>query len=97
VREAAGPRLSEIELHVNVGLVHVGDGTEGATAIEQRAARTGQPPAEVAASPGTLVGSVDAIVERLHALREQHGVSYYVVPGRAMAAFAPVIARLATQ
>ena len=39
-------------------------------------------PEQVLESPGTLVGSVDAIVEQLLARRELHGVSYYVIQGR---------------
>ena len=96
VREAAGPRLAELELHVNASLVIVGDGQAQAVeaAVAQQAHRSGQTPAQVLASPGTLVGSVAAVVERLHALREQFGLRYWVIPARAMAAFGPVIARL---
>ena len=48
-----------------------------------------------AASPTTLVGSVEAIVEQLHAWREQCDVSYFIVPSRLMDGLAPVIARVA--
>jgi len=41
------------------------------------------------------VGSVDAIIEQLHAWREQCDVSYFIVPSRLMDALAPVIARVA--
>jgi probable F420-dependent oxidoreductase len=94
VRQAAGPRLAELELHVNASLVSVDDGQAGEAAVEQQARRTGQTVAQVLASPGTLVGSVGTVVERLFALREQFGLSYWVIPARAMPAFAPVIARL---
>jgi probable F420-dependent oxidoreductase len=93
VRQAAGERFSEIEIHVNASLVEVGDDHPDA-AVEQVAARTGQTPEQVRESPATLIGSVDAIVDQLHARREQFGVSYYVVQGRVMDAFAPVIDRL---
>ena len=46
-------------------------------------------------SPTTLVGSVDTIVEQLHAWREQCDVSYFIVPSRLMDGLAPVIARVA--
>jgi probable F420-dependent oxidoreductase len=42
-----------------------------------------------------LVGSRDQIIERLVAQRERYGVSYVVVIGDAIDAFAPVVARLA--
>jgi probable F420-dependent oxidoreductase len=92
VRQAAGDRFSKLEIHVNASLVEITD-TPDAT-IEQAATRTGQTAAQVRESPGTLVGSVDAILEQLHARREQFGVTYYVVHGRVMDAFAPVLARL---
>jgi len=92
VRQAAGARVSQLEIHINASLVTVGD--VSAAAVEQLAARRGMTPEQVLESPGTLVGSVDAIVEQLLARRELHGVSYYVIQGRAMDAFAPVIARL---
>jgi hypothetical protein len=93
VREAAGERWGEIEIHVNANLVDVSDGTSAA-ALEAAAQRTGQTVAQVRESPGTLVGSIEGIVEQLHARRAQFGISYYVVHGRAMDAFAPVVARL---
>jgi probable F420-dependent oxidoreductase len=93
VRQAAGDRISALEIHVNASVVDVSD-TPDAT-IEQAAARTGQTASRVRESPGTLVGSVDAILEQLHARREQYGVTYYVVQGRVMDAFAPILARLA--
>jgi probable F420-dependent oxidoreductase len=93
VREAAGDRFDHLELHVNASLVEVADHSSAA-AIERVATRTGQTREQVIDSPGTLVGSVGTIVETLLARREEFGVSYYVVQGRVMDAFAPVIARL---
>ena len=92
VRQAAGDRFSKLEIHVNASVVEITD-TPDAT-IEQAAARTGQTASHVRESPGTLVGSVEAIVDQLHARREQFSVTYYVVHGRVMDAFAPVLARL---
>ena len=43
---------------------------------------------------GTLIGSVDGIVEQLQRRYERYGVNYYVVQGRAMEQFASVVARL---
>jgi hypothetical protein len=45
--------------------------------------------------PGALVGSIDAIVEKLRATREHFDISYAVIPGAAMAECAPIVARLA--
>jgi probable F420-dependent oxidoreductase len=93
VREAAGARFDDLELHVNASLVEVSDNPDE-SAIERVMARTRRTRQQVLESPGTLVGGVPAIVETLHARREQYGISYYVVRARAMDAFAPVVARL---
>jgi probable F420-dependent oxidoreductase len=93
VRSAAGARIDEIEIHVNANVVAVTD--DAAAVLAEAAARTRQTPEQVMASPGTLVGSVDAIVGRIRAQRDQYGINYYVVQGRAMESFAPVVARLA--
>jgi probable F420-dependent oxidoreductase len=93
VRQAAGDRFGELRIHINASNVDVSDNSSDAY-IEQIAGRTGQSPTQILESPGTLVGSVEAIVEQLHARREQYGISYYVVHARFMDAFAPVIARV---
>jgi probable F420-dependent oxidoreductase len=92
VRSAAGERFSALQLHVNASVVAVTD--DPSDALRAFSARTGQPLEEALTSPGVLAGSVEAIVEKLHASREQYGVSYWVMHARAMDAFAPVIARL---
>jgi len=93
VREAAGERFDDLELHVNASLIQVTEHPSEAE-IDRVATRTGQTHAQVLGSPGSLVGSVEAIVETLLARREAYGVSYYVVQGRVMEAFGPVIARM---
>ena len=92
VRQAAGARVNDLELQVSASNIEVTDNPEAA--ISQIAARRNQPEADIAASPGTLVGTEDAIVDHLFAQRELYGVSYYVVHARAMDAIAPIIARL---
>ncbi|MBV9583008.1 MAG: TIGR03621 family F420-dependent LLM class oxidoreductase, partial [Chloroflexi bacterium] len=59
VREAAAERFDNLELHVNASLVQVTD-QPSETEIQRVMDRTGQTRAQVLASPGTLVGSVDA-------------------------------------
>lgn len=93
VGAAAGARYSHIELHVNVS--HVEVTAHRQAALAQLAARLQMAPQDVLQAPTTLVGSVDTIVEQLHAWRERCDVSYFIVPSRLMAALAPVIARVA--
>ena len=45
--------------------------------------------------PHALIGSVEAICDRLQALRERYGISYVNVAQRHLDEFAPVVARLA--
>jgi probable F420-dependent oxidoreductase len=92
VRSAAGERFSSLQLHVNASVVEVTD--DPTDALAAFSARTGQPLQEAQTSPGVLAGSVEAIVEKLHASREQFGVNYWVMHGRNMHGFAQVIARL---
>jgi probable F420-dependent oxidoreductase len=92
VREAAGDRLSEMQLHVNAAVVEVAD--RPSAAVEVYAARTGMTLEDAMASPGVLTGSVDAIVEKLQTIHERYGVSYWVIHARNMDAFSRVIARL---
>ena len=91
--QGKGARFGDLEIHVNASVVDVSDNPSDEY-IERMAARSGQSPAQVLESPGTLVGSVESIVEQLHARREQYGISYYGVHARFMDALTPVIARM---
>jgi len=103
VREAAGPRFSDLELHVNVLRLKITDDRrQGRDEIAARFASL--PPSivsnvladeQILASPYFLVGSIDQIVEDLQARRERYGISYVSVPVEHVDAFSPVIARLA--
>jgi probable F420-dependent oxidoreductase len=93
VREAAGARYEDIELHVNASNIAVTDDADGAlAAIAERLKIT---PEDALDTPATLVGSVDAIVERLLMWREKCDVSYFNLQRRFMDQFAPVVAKLA--
>jgi alkanesulfonate monooxygenase SsuD/methylene tetrahydromethanopterin reductase-like flavin-dependent oxidoreductase (luciferase family) len=80
IREAAGSRYDEIEL----------------TQLFFNVSVDGQPSAPGAQRPGlSLVGSRDQIVDQLLRLREETDVSYIMVIGPVIDAFAPVVAKLA--
>jgi probable F420-dependent oxidoreductase len=93
IKEAAGPRYGELELHVNASNVAVTDDAQGAMAA--LAERTKLSHDDLLNTPQTLVGSVDAIVERLLMWRETCDVSYFNLQRRFMDQFAPVVAKLA--
>lgn len=101
IAAAAGDRLPALELALSVPIVAGGPGSP-VSALERAVAEdpfaqhlASQRPVEaLAASPLVLAGSTSAIVERLQRWRDQHGVTYYVVPAGAADVMAPVLAEL---
>ncbi|HEX8966620.1 MAG TPA: TIGR03621 family F420-dependent LLM class oxidoreductase [Chloroflexota bacterium] len=91
VREAAGERYASLELSA---LVIPRVNAPMRETLEALAVQMRTTPEVVDAMPGTLIGSVEAIVDKLHANRERFDISYAVVPGGALEAMAPVVARL---
>jgi probable F420-dependent oxidoreductase len=94
VRDAAGARFEQLELNALVQQVIVTEDRRGAAdELAQRwSALTAD---DILDSPFVLLGSLDEIVAQLVARRARWGISYYVVFDSAIAAFAPVVARLA--
>jgi alkanesulfonate monooxygenase SsuD/methylene tetrahydromethanopterin reductase-like flavin-dependent oxidoreductase (luciferase family) len=41
-----------------------------------------------------LIGTVDEVVDQLEKRRERYGISFVIVPGDVVEAFAPVVERL---
>jgi probable F420-dependent oxidoreductase len=80
VREAAGERYGQIEFNT----------------LYMRVQVDGQPASSGPAFPGipSVVGSKEQIVEQLLAQRERMDVSYAVIIGTGIDAFAPIVARL---
>ncbi len=95
VRDAAGPRFTEIELNVLTLVVEVDGHLPRERRVDELAARWDLEPAAVRASPHVVIGSPEQVVDDLLAHRERFGISYVTVPEPALAAFAPVVARLA--
>jgi probable F420-dependent oxidoreductase len=95
VRQAAGPRFDQIELSLN--LLAVLDGTI-TPAMRERIRMVHHVEVEELTqlhSPLVVAGSAAAMADHLVGLRERLGVSYVTVPDDQVAAFAPVVARLA--
>lgn len=92
MREAAGDRFDQLELHVLLQHLAITDNAAEAQASLSRRWKIN--PEEVAASPYALLGTVDAIVAQLVTRRDRFGFSYYTVFDRDMEAFAPIIAAL---
>jgi probable F420-dependent oxidoreductase len=93
VREAAGDRFNQIELHTRIHLAIVSDDRAGMA--EALAPALGISPADALESPHALCGTVDQIVDDLLARRERHGIASIGLSLDAMEDMAPVVARLA--
>ncbi len=93
VRTEAGDRFDRLELSMLIWNLCVTDSAqEGA---ERIARESGTTPEHALASPYYLIGSVDAICDRLVELRERFGISYFKIFPRNTTGFAPIVARLA--
>jgi probable F420-dependent oxidoreductase len=93
IRDAAGDRFSQLELHVRVHLVIVTDDRWSmATALGPAFGLT---PEQALRSPHALAGSVEEIVDDLVERRERWGISYVGVGADALHPLAPVVAKLA--
>jgi probable F420-dependent oxidoreductase len=93
VRATAGERYPALELSVFARAPEVTDDVTGAT--RRLAEQMQAPPEDIRASPWALIGSVAAMIERLHQERARYDLSYYVVGAGAIDTFAPVVAALA--
>jgi probable F420-dependent oxidoreductase len=93
VKEAAGERFAEIDLHANCFAAEVTD--RAADALQRIADRIGATPEQALENPANLVGSIDSIVDQLQGWEERTGLNYISLSARVMDAMAPVIARLA--
>ena len=94
VRDAAAERYASLEIaFLNFFTNVTDDATTAATTIGGYMG--GVPPEAVIASPNTLVGSAEALVDEIQARRERWDGSYMIVMADAIDAFAPVVARLA--
>ena len=92
IKEAAGDRLSQIELGVTIFVANVTDDRD--VVAGAMAAGLGAEPKDVLDMPHFLIGTIEQIVEDLVARRERYGISYVVVPGEAAESLAPVVERL---
>ncbi len=93
VRAEAGSRAAKIEFNILVQQLKVTDDPKAEIARIQ--AEHGIDDASWFDSPMVHIGTADEIVEKLLAIRERTGVSYFVMFEPVMEEFAAVIARLA--
>ena len=93
VREAARQRFDRLELSAQIQRVIVTDRRrEAAAELQKRWKQLSVE--EILEAPYVLIGTVDEMVEALHARRERWGLSYFVTFEPYMEILAPVVARL---
>jgi probable F420-dependent oxidoreductase len=89
IRQAAGARMTGIELSVRAFLTQV---TSHPAALEEQLARELEVDRQFTrSSPFILAGSVAGIAERLRERRERWGITHVVVGAAEMESFAPVL------
>ena len=92
VAEAGAHRLDSIEMNIRTFFVKVTDDRAGM--INAVAGMFKIPAGLIEDSPFGLIGSVDSIIESIHAARERWGFSYFIVGGENIEEIAPVVAAL---
>jgi len=93
IKEAAGDRMSSIELCQNVFEVSVTNDRQAAA--KQVAERFGMSQQDALDSPYFLLGSQEQIADQLRHNRERFGISYLILPMRTVDAMMPVVQKLA--
>ena len=93
VRDAAGERFDRLVLSAQVQRVIVTDRRREAEAELQQSWKQLSVD-EILEAPYALIGSVDEMVESLHARRERWGLSYFVTFEQFLETLAPVVAKL---
>jgi probable F420-dependent oxidoreductase len=88
---AQSDRFDEIELSALVQMTHVGEGAD--RVLAGGAEQSGLSVDVLAETPFVLIGSLDQVVDKIHRLREDLGVSHFVI--RDPEGFAPVAAAVA--
>jgi len=96
VQAAAGARFAALELSVLVPFVAVTEKQQEAVAryVQDLGTAEYMNPQQLLASPHSLIGSIDQIIESLQAHRERYSCSYFVIHYHNMEQFAPIVARL---
>ena len=94
VREAAGLRFGRLELSAQLQRVIVTDRRREAAEELQKSWKQ-LSVEEILEAPYVLIGTVDEMVEALHARRDRWGISYFVTFEPYLETLGPIVARLA--
>ena len=95
LREEAGERFDDLELAMLVWAVVITDDRRGAAErLAEQLPFASRPVDDILASPYFLIGTLDAIVDKLEEQRSRYGISYVSVFAGDTETFAPVVKRL---
>jgi hypothetical protein len=92
IKEAAGERYADIELCVFADRAVVTK--DPRPHREKLAGDLGITEQQIDDMPHTLIGEPDAICDAILEFRDDHDVSYRIIPGALMDDFAPVVAKV---
>lgn len=95
VRQAAGERLSQLELNMVIAPVFTEQREQKAEQLIRERGWSGISVEQVFEMPSIFIGSADQVAELMWRRRELYGFSYYVVADEQMEVFAPVVSFLA--
>lgn len=93
IRESAGERFGDVELHSRVHMATITD--DSRSFAEALAPALGLDTDQALASPHSLIGTVEEVVDKLVRQRDELGISYIGLSIESMEEMAPVVARLA--
>lgn len=93
IRESAGERFEGLELHSRVHVARVTDDKRSFAGM--LAPALGLDTDQALASPHSMIGTVDEVVDKLVRQREELGISYIGLSIESMEEMAPVVDRLA--
>jgi probable F420-dependent oxidoreductase len=94
VRSGAGTRFAEIELSLVPDITITDDRGAGLDQVIARNGWSGLGPADVEDMPAVFVGTVAQICEQMESRRAELGISYYVIPDRAIGECLAIVERL---
>jgi probable F420-dependent oxidoreductase len=92
IREGAGDRFDQLELHIGAYFTNITD--DAIAAVVDLSEMFGVPSPDVMSHPHALIGTTEAICEELLRRREIYGISYVSVGAHLIDEFAPVVERL---
>jgi probable F420-dependent oxidoreductase len=93
LKRSAGDRFDQLELNLLVQFVRVTEDVEGEA--KKIADDWEMTPEEILDIPEGFIGTEKQIIEKAHRLRDEFGISYFMVFGDAYEDFAPIVAELA--